>query len=255
MTSWFDSHCHLDSVEDSLEAVVERARAANVVGLVTVGTSINSSRRSIEIAGTLGWFATVGVHPHDASTFDEQSLVDLDRLSGAPEVVGIGESGLDYYRDLSPREDQKRVFVEHIRLARRLGKALVIHVRDAHNELFSILEEEGPPERLVFHCFSGAEKEAHRALDLGGHLSFAGNISYKKAESLRAAARLTPLDRLLVETDSPYLAPMPHRGRPNEPAFVPLVGAALADAIGRDVAEVAAATTENARRVFGIVDR
>lgn len=197
-------------------------------------------------------WAAVGVHPHEASGFGEQAVEELAALAASPRVVAIGEAGLDFYRDLSPRDAQRSAFRRQIGVARELGRALVIHMRDAHDEVFGILAEEGPPERLVFHCFSGGPEEARRALALGGDLSFAGNVSYRGAEPLREAARAVPLDRLLVETDSPYLAPVPHRGKPNEPALVAAVGAALAGALGLPVEEVAAATSSNALRVFGL---
>jgi TatD DNase family protein len=167
-------------------------------------------------------------------------------------VVAIGEIGLDFYRDLSPRDEQRHAFRRQLAAARRLGAAVVIHMREAHDEVFGILAESGPPERLVFHCFSGGPDEVRKALSLGGYVSFAGNISYKNAGNLREAAAGVPLDRLLVETDSPYLAPVPQRGKPNEPGYVPLVGAALGAAVGRPVEEVAAATRTNAVRVFGL---
>jgi TatD DNase family protein len=197
----------------------------------------------------------VGVHPHDASTLDDAALEELVELAGAPKVVAIGEIGLDYYRDLSPREVQREAFRRQLTAARRLAAAVVIHMRDAHDDLFAMLSELGPPERLVFHCFSGDDADARRALDLGGYVSFAGNISYKNAEALRRAATVVPPDRLLVETDSPYLAPVPHRGKPNEPAFVPVVGAAVASAVGRPVEEIAEATAANTIRVFGLPSR
>ena len=250
MVNWVDSHCHLDSLED-VDGALRRARAAGVEEMVTVGTDLETSRRCIEAAAsTPGVWATVGIHPHDAKGFGDAELDEVVRLAAAPKVVAIGEVGLDYYRDLSPREDQHRAFRAQIRAAKELGKALVLHVRDALSDVFGVLAEEGPPERLVFHCFSGGADEARRAIELGGHVSFAGNVSYKSAEMLREAARAAPLDRLLVETDSPYLAPVPHRGKPNEPAFVVAVGAALASAIGCPVDEIGEATAANARGVF-----
>lgn len=253
MTAWIDSHCHLDSVEGGADAAVERARAAGVAAMVTVGTDLASSRQSIEIAaGHDCVWAAVGVHPHDASTFSEEALEELGRLAEHPRVVAIGEAGLDYHRELSPRDTQRDAFRRQIQAARRLGKALVIHMRDAHEDVYAILADVGPPGRVVFHCFSGGPQEAARALDLGGFVSFAGNVSFRNAGELRDAARTVPLDRLLVETDSPYLAPVPHRGRPNEPALVGAVGSALAEATGRPVEEIARATAGNAVRAFGL---
>lgn len=239
-------------IEEETASVLSRARDAGVASAITIGTDVASSRRAVELAAEHeGVWATVGVHPHDASAMDDEALAEIDRLSGYPEVVGIGEIGLDYYRDLSPRDAQRDAFRSQLHLARRISKTVVIHMRDAHEDVFSILSED-PPKRLVFHCFSGGAVEAKRALDLGGHISFAGNFTYKNAEELRQAAAEVPLDRLLVETDSPYLAPLPHRGKGNEPAFVPLVGMALAGLLDIDVGELAATTTANARRIFGI---
>ena len=252
MVHWIDSHCHLDSLDDA-GAALERARAAGVAGMVTVGTDLGTSRRCVELAGSApGVWATVGIHPYDAKGFGPAELAEVVRLAGAPKVVAIGEVGLDYYRDHSPRQDQHRAFRAQIGAAKDLGKALVLHVRDALDDAFDVLADEGPPDRLVFHCFSGGTDEARRAVELGGHVSFAGNVSYRGAELLREAARAVPLERLLVETDAPYLAPVPHRGKPNEPAFVVAVGEALASATGRSVDEIGEATAANACRVFGL---
>jgi TatD DNase family protein len=252
MVHWVDSHCHLDSLDDAAGAV-DRARAAGVAGMVTVGTDLETSRRCVELARSApGVWATVGVHPYDAKGFGPAEFAEVVSLAGSPKVVAIGEVGLDYHRDHSPRRDQDRAFRAQIGAAKDLGKALVLHVRDALDDAFDVLADEGPPERLVFHCFSGGAAEARRAVELGGHVSFAGNISYRSAEMLREAARAVPLGRLLVETDSPYLAPVPHRGKPNEPAFVLAVGAALAFATGRSVDEIGEATAANARTVFGL---
>jgi TatD DNase family protein len=250
--SWIDTHCHLDDFEDPSSAI-DSARVAGVTAMVTVGTDLETSRLSVELALTHEpvW-AVVGIHPHAASSFNPGLLQEIVGLASEEKVVGIGETGLDYYRELSPRSSQKAAFSEQIEAAKTLDLALVIHLRDAHDELFGLLEEAGPPQRLVFHCFSGGGDYARRALDLGGHISFAGNISYRGAEDLRDAALATPLDRLLVETDSPYLAPLPHRGKRNEPAFLPAVGAALAEALRKTQEEVAEATFSNARRVFRI---
>jgi TatD DNase family protein len=250
--AWIDSHCHLDSLDDPSGAV-ERAAAAGIAAMVTVGTDLETSRRGVAIAGAHSrvW-ATVGVHPHDADSLTDAGLAELLRLAERDRVVAIGEIGLDYYRDLSPRPVQREWFRRQLAAAKAAGAAVVIHVRDALEDLFSILEDEGPPQRLVFHCFSGGPGDAERAVSLGGCVSFAGNVSFKNADALREAAQVVPIDRLLVETDSPYLAPAPHRGKPNEPRLVPVVGAAVAEAVGRPVHEIAAATTRNASAVFRI---
>jgi len=247
---WFDHHCHLEPGPEGAAAVAA-ALDAGVVRLLTVGTDLERSTEAIGVArahpGTV--WATAGVHPHDAATAD---LEGLRALLAAPEVVAVGECGLDYYYDHSPRQEQRAVFAAQIGLAHELGLPLVIHTRDAWEETFDVLVTEGAPERTVFHCFTGGEDEARRCLDLGAHLSFSGIVTFRNAEDVRAAARLCPLDRLLVETDSPYLAPVPHRGRPNQPAWVPAVGAAVAAERGVPVEDLAAATWETTNRFYGL---
>lgn len=236
---------------DDPASSIERARRAGVEAIITIGTDLVTSRRSIDLANEHpGVWAAVGVHPHEAKTFSNEAQKTLEGLAREERVVAVGESGLDFYRDLSPRDDQERVFRAHIALAKKLGLALVVHLRDAHEALFQTLSEEGPPEPLVFHAFSGGIEESRRALQLGGHLSFAGNLSYPKSDDLREAAGFAPLDRLLVETDSPYLPPVPHRGKRNEPSLVVRVGEVLAQVRGIASEQVAEATTKNARRIF-----
>lgn len=234
-----------------MEAATERAREAGVVGLVTIGTDLPTSRTAASMADELAsvW-AAVGVHPYDAALVDDAALAELRALAGRERVVAIGEIGLDYHREGSDRAAQQDAFGRQLTLAAELGAAVVIHMRDAHDDVFAMLAESGPPERLVFHCFSGGPTEVRRALDLGGYVSFAGNVSYRSAGDLREAAAVVPLDRLLVETDSPYLAPVPHRGRPNEPALVAVVGAAIAEATGRPVEDISTATVANSAAVL-----
>ncbi|MGZ4715534.1 MAG: TatD family hydrolase [Acidimicrobiales bacterium] len=244
--SWTDNHCHLPAGADAAEPIAE-ARAAGVTRLITVGTDVERSRQAIAVASAHpGVWATAGVHPHDAAG----GLDGLVELLGAPEVVAVGECGLDYHYDHSPRDAQRQVFVEQIALAFEHDLALVIHTREAWDDTFDILAAEGVPPRTVFHCFTGGPTEAGKGLDLGLRISFSGIITFKTADDLRAAAAACPLDRLLVETDSPYLAPVPHRGRPNRPALVPLVGAAVAAAKGIDVAEVADASWRSATQLY-----
>jgi len=219
---------------------------------VCVGTDLESSRRAVELAGRHPAVrATVGLHPHEASHLDEQwpALEALARQH-ADVVAGIGEGGFDLYYEHSARDAQDVAFRAHVRLALELDQALVIHSRDAWDETFAVLGEVGVPPRTVFHCFTGGPTEARRALDLGAYVSFSGIVSFKNADDVRAAAAMVPLDRVLVETDAPYLAPVPHRGKPNRPAWVVDVGVALAAAMDRPVDEVAAATTRNATTVF-----
>ncbi|MEX2551505.1 MAG: TatD family hydrolase [Actinomycetota bacterium] len=250
---WVDTHCHLDSLNGDLAAFLERAWNAGVEHLVTIGTDPESSRTAIGLAERHDrvW-AAVGVHPHDAENFNGDAADAIEEMAGHDRVVAVGEVGMDFYRDYAGAEAQDRTFRAQIQVAKRVNKPMVMHIRDAFDEVLAVLGEVGPPERLIFHCFSGNVANARQALRLGGYVSFAGNVSYRNAEPLRDAARAVPLDRLLVETDSPYLAPHPHRGKPNEPSYVPKVGAALAAALGQPVEEVAEATSANARRVFAL---
>jgi TatD DNase family protein len=221
--------------------------------MVCVGTDLESSRRAVELAGQYPEVrATVGLHPHDASLFAAHwdALVELAQ-DRSDVVVGIGEAGFDLFYEHSTPDQQEVAFRAQIALARNLDRALVIHSRDAWDDTFRVLADTGVPPRTVFHCFTGGPAEAERALDLGAYLSFSGIVSFKNADAVRAAAKCVPLDRILVETDAPFLAPVPHRGQPNEPAWLVDVGAALAAAVGLAPAELAAATAHNATEVFG----
>jgi TatD DNase family protein len=252
---WFDSHCHVPPGAEG-QPVVEQAREAGVARLVTVGTDAQSSASALETAAAYrsqpegrGVWATVGLHPHDA----DQGVETVEPLlRGQPELVAIGECGLDYHYDFSPRPAQREAFAAQVALAQQHHLALVIHTREAWNDTFAILGSVGSPMRTVFHCFTGGPAEARAVLDLGAWLSFSGIVTFKGADDVRAAAAFCPLDRLLVETDSPYLAPVPHRGKTNTPAYVPLVGAAVATIKGIDVAEVEAATWEGASQLYGL---
>jgi TatD DNase family protein len=251
---WFDSHCHISGIEDEelLGSVVTRAHEAGVTDMVVLGTDLESSRSSIATTRLEGVWAGAAFHPTSVEGWEDGWADEIDALLDEPRVVAVGETGIDLYRDRSFVADQEAAFRAHIALAKGRDKALVIHTRDSMDEALAILEAEEPPPRLVFHCWSGEPRQMERAVDLGCFISFAGNVSFKNAGNLRAAARLAPLDRLLVETDSPYLAPVPMRGKENEPAFVRYVGAAVAEARGDSVDEVAATTTANARRLFGL---
>ena len=243
---WTDAHCHIP-YEGVGEDVIAEAGAAGVDRLVTVGTDLASSRAALDVARRHdGVWATAGVHPHDAAG----GIEGIEALLGEPEIVAVGECGLDYHYDHSPREVQREAFAAQIALAHAADLALVIHTREAWADTFAILEAEGVPGRTVFHCFTGGPDEARRCLDLGAALSFSGIVSFKTATDVQAAAALCPLDRMTVETDSPYLAPVPHRGKRNRPAWVPLVGAAVAAVKGVDVTEVEAATTATATALF-----
>ncbi|HEX5265256.1 MAG TPA: TatD family hydrolase [Acidimicrobiales bacterium] len=253
---WTDTHCHvLDDADPA--ASVARAREAGVGRMVLVGTGAAESQRALDVAAGLGGpgaglWATVGLHPHDADTGTAGVLALLEARAGDPAVVAVGECGLDYHYEHSPREAQRRAFAEQIAASRRLGLALVVHSREAWPDTWAVLRSEGVPERTVFHCFTGGPDEARRCLDLGAYLSFSGIVSFRTAGEVRQAAALCPADRLLVETDAPFLAPVPHRGRRNEPALVPVVGAAVAAARGVDPAEVEEASWAAAAAAFGL---
>lgn len=245
---WTDSHCHIDYDGVGPDAIGDAA-GAGVTRIITIGTDAGTSAAAIETAGRhQGVYATVGLHPHEA----ESGVADVARLLDPvpPKVVGVGECGLDYYYEHSHRTAQREAFAAQVALAASLDLTLVVHTRDAWDETFDILRAESRPERWVLHCFSGGPAEARRGLDLGAYLSFSGIVSFKKADDVRRAAAMCPLDRLLVETDSPYLAPVPNRGRPNRPGWVPLVGAAVAEVRGAPVEEVERATWDNATAAF-----
>jgi TatD DNase family protein len=248
----FDTHCHLFLMDGDPATAVAEARAGGVDGLVCVGIDPASSRRSRELADSLaGVFATAGVHPHTASEFDASAGSAIEELAQDSRVVGIGETGLDYYRLLSPAEDQQRALRAHCGLARETGKPLVVHARDAWEDVLKILEEERA-ERVVLHCFSGDSAGAREASARGYFSSFSGNVTYPKNGELLLAAAEVPADLLLVETDSPFLAPQALRGKDNAPANVRHVVEALAVARGEDPGEVAQRTNANARRAFGL---
>jgi TatD DNase family protein len=243
-----DNHCHLQA-ETAAEQVAE-AHDAGVVRLVTVGTDVDASRQMLAIAATHdGVWATAGVHPHDAAGGID-GLADLLDDQGA---VAVGECGLDYHYDHSPRPDQRRVFAAQVALAHQRDLPLVIHSREAWDDTFAVLDAEGVPERTVFHCFTGGPEEAEAALERDCLLSFSGIVTFPGATELAEAARRCPLDRCLVETDAPYLAPVPNRGRKNRPAWVVHVAQRVADLQGRSLVEVAATTHANAARFYGLV--
>lgn len=246
-----DSHCHLDMLEH-LEMVLERMRAAGVERAVTIGVDAASSEWAVEAATRApGVYATIGLHPHDARDRTDAVMDRFAELALRDRVVAIGEAGLDYHYDNSPREQQRSVFAEHVRLANACGKALVIHTRDAWDDTFRILESEGVPERVIFHCFSGGPEEAERSLILGAILSFSGVITFKNAGVLRDVVSSTPIDRILLETDAPFLTPVPHRGKTNEPARVVHVADAVAQLKDLSLDEVARVTSATSARVFG----
>jgi TatD DNase family protein len=250
MSRWVDSHCHLQLAGG--DEHVARARAAGVEWMVCVGTDLETSRAALDFAGRYpDVYASVGLHPHDASKLGVEWAM-LEPLAVSDACVAIGECGFDLFYEHSPRDEQETAFRFQIRLAKHTGKPLVVHARDAWDDTFRVLDDEGVPERTILHCFTGGPEEANAALERGCYLSFSGIVSFKKADALRAAARLAPADRVLVETDSPFLTPEPHRGQPNEPALVVAVGAALARARGVETEEIAETTRVNAGLAFGV---
>jgi TatD DNase family protein len=264
MSNWTDAHCHLqdqflsgdERVAADARRTLERAYAAGVDRVVVIGTDATTSAEALAITdleSPVEIFATVGLHPHDAKS-DVTPLLEMAR-AGHPRLVGIGECGLDYYYEHSPRTAQRDAFAVQIALAHELDLALVIHARDAFDDLLAILRSEGVPPRTVIHCFTGTPEDAQNCLDLGCDISVSGVVTFKNAESLRDAVRMVPLERLHVETDSPFLAPVPHRGKTNEPAFVTLVGEFVAQLRGDEVSLLRDATAANSARLFGLATR
>jgi TatD DNase family protein len=246
-----DTHCHLHLLEPPPEEVVAGALAEGVGHLVDVGVDLDSSRQAADNAARLARVsATAGVHPHDADSFDDAALGELRRLLADDRVVGVGETGLDYHYDNSPRDRQRAAFAAHVGLARELDKALVVHCREAFEDVVAILEGEGPPPRVVFHCFAGDERAAARVVEAGWYVSFAGTVTFGNAPGLRAACAVVPLDRMVLETDSPFLSPHPYRGRPNRPGRVAVTAQTVADVHGVPVERVAEATTATAAEAF-----
>jgi TatD DNase family protein len=245
-----DTHAHLDACADPAGEVVARARAVGVDRIVSVGSGLDSCRETLAIAAREeGVWAALGIHPHQAADPDAERLDELRELLTAERAVAVGETGLDFYRDYAPRDRQRVLFARQLELAAELGKPVVVHTRAASEETAAALGAfEGT---VVLHCFSAPELLSV-ALEQGYYVSFAGNVTYPKAEELREAARTVPADRLLVETDSPYLAPQPRRGRPNEPANVIHTVAALAEARGEDEAELADRLDANAAAAFSL---
>ena len=247
-----DSHCHLDFPDFAAErdAVIARARAAGVETMLTICTRLDEFNEVRAIAEAYdGVWCSVGAHPHEAADHAPLLADQLLALTDHPRVVGIGETGLDFHYDLSPRDTQERVFRVHIAASRASGLPLIIHAREADREIGRILEEERPPPG-VLHCFSSGRELAETAVALGFYVSISGIVTFRNAEDLRAIVRDLPLDRLLVETDAPYLAPAPHRGKRNEPAFVAATAAAVAELKGLDPQRLAAVTHDNFFRLF-----
>ncbi len=245
-----DTHCHLDSCDPPDAELVRRARGIGVTHLATVGMNGPSIERALAAAREHEEVvAIVGRHPHHSEGFTEADLKEIERAAADPRARAIGETGLDYFRDRAPREDQRRAFEAQLGLAERTGQPVVIHTREAEDDTFAILAERAAELTVILHCFS-APSRLDECVERGYLCSFAGNVTYKNATDLQSAARDVPADLLLVETDSPYLAPMPMRGKPNEPANVSHTAEFLADLRGVRYDELDAIVEENARRVF-----
>lgn len=235
-----DTHVHLDLLEGDVAGALERAAAVGVTGVISIGIDMASSRRAVEYAHSFPRVrAVVGMHPHDASDLDAAALRELRRLATDPRVVGIGETGLDFYRNLSPRSDQERAFRALLDLARELELPAVVHDREAHTDTMRILSEYAPFDgRLVMHCFSGDLEMARGIIEMGGYVSVAGPVTFHNARRLQEVVRGLPLERLLIETDSPFLSPHPFRGKPNSPERLVLVAEKVADLKGVTVEEL-----------------
>jgi len=253
-----DSHCHIDLMDTPVEEVLSQASAVGIVRVVQIGIDVATSRWSAEVAAAHSPVsATVALHPNEAPRLAakgelDTALEEIDRLAALQAVRGVGETGLDYFRTGSEGHSSQQVsFRRHIEIAKRHGLALVIHDRDAHGDVLQVLQEEGSPERVVFHCFSGDAEMARVCADRGYVMSFAGNVTFKNAQPLRDAVTVAPLDQILVETDAPFLTPMPYRGRPNGPYLVPLTLRCIAEVKRVDLDALCAAVTTTGETVFG----
>ncbi len=253
-----DSHCHLDLIGRPVPGILAEARAAGITRVVTIGVDLPTSRWAAGCAAEhAGVRAAVAIHPNETARAAASAagraavLAEIAALAEQPQVRAVGETGLDYYRDSAPPEVQREWFRAHIDIAKRAGKALVIHDREAHEDVLRILDADGPPEHVIFHCFSGDAAMAKRCADAGYLMSFAGNVTFSSAQQLRDAVAAAPVELILVETDAPFLTPVPFRGRPNSPAMAAHTLRAVAEVKQVDVAELCAAVTAAAERAFG----
>lgn len=253
---FFDTHAHLDDqvYDQDREQMIQRIKEAGVKYVCNVGYDLPSSRRSFQLAHKYEFiYAAVGVHPHDVLSVNENTWVEIKEMCKDIKVVAIGEIGLDYYRDLSPRENQQEIFRRQINLARELGKPVIIHDRDAHGDVMSILKEEKASDvGGILHCFSGSWEMARECLEMGFYISFAGPVTFKNAGKVKEISTKVPLDKLLIETDSPYLTPEPYRGKRNESSYVVHVAREIANLREIDLQELGRIATENALKVFNI---
>jgi len=251
----FDSHAHLhdEKFDADREQVIKRALENNVTGILTVGTCMTTSARAVALAEQYeGIYAAVGIHPHDAQGITEADYAQLATWSEHDKVVAIGEIGLDYYYDLAPKDTQRAVLVRQIHLAREMNKPFIIHDRDAHRDIMDVIKSEAQGLSGVFHCFSGSLEMAKEVIKLGFYISIAGPVTFKNAAKLPEIVASIPLERLLVETDCPYLTPHPFRGKRNEPAYVSIVAEKIASLRGIERSALAESTTANVKRLFKI---
>lgn len=250
---FIDSHAHLDSLED-LSEVLKRARGAQIEKIVAISSSLSSSVTIVGIARRDEMiYAAVGVHPHNADTINNDVIAGIEKLLNEPKVVALGETGLDYHYMNSDKETQINLLKEHIGLGKKHGLPIVIHVREADEDLIAILREEDvSPQTGVIHCFTGDYETAKQYLDLGFYISFSGIVTFKKSDTIREAAKNIPLDRMLIETDSPYLAPVPYRGKKNEPGYIRHVAEVIAKVRGVPLEEIAETTSANTEKLFNL---
>ena len=256
MDTFIDSHAHLDHLDfkDATEEVLARARESGVSQIITVASTLQSTRACLALAREHpGLFATAGIHPHDAADARPGDMESVEELVSSPAVVAVGETGLDYHYDLSPRPQQRDLMARHVEVSGRLDKPLVIHVREAHDDAVAILKETHcQPLKGVIHCFTGDLPQARQYIELGLYISFSGIVTFPKSKEIQEVAAWAPADRILVETDSPYLAPVPFRGKRNEPSFVVHTGAFVARLRELEVGELARITSKNTRALFGL---
>lgn len=253
----FDTHAHLDdeAFDIDREEVIENIRNSPVGRIVNIGSSLKSSVRSVELAQDHDFiYAAVGIHPHEANALTADAITQIIQLTRHPKVVAIGEIGLDYYYDFAPRNVQQRCFIEQIQLAKELALPFVIHSRDATKDTYDILNEYAKDTRFVLHCYSQSREMVQQYVKLGGYISFAGTLTFKNATNLKEAIHAVPLDRLLIETDSPYLSPVPKRGQRNNPTYVQYVAAEAARLLNISFEQISNITTKNAHTFYGISD-
>lgn len=252
-----DTHCHLtfEPLAGDVENVLARSRAAGVIGWITVGTDTQQNQKAVELADKFeNMYATIGIHPHDAKNVTAEDLAELKKLAQNVKVVAIGETGLDFHYNYSKQQTQTRAFARQLKIARELNLPVIVHSREAFDETIDILEQFGSGlKKVVFHCFSGSAQQAKIALDYGFYISFTGVVTFKNAEAVRQAAKIVPLDRLMIETDCPYMSPEPMRKQKvNEPALMLHTARCLAELKGLDLADFAEVTTATSRAFFGL---